>query len=119
LSFFGACRPGSPSFAGSSWRERDTLKKRREAFPMASGSTRDPVVEKGMEIFERMGGERPSVFDRKSLSGRIMEAAMKDPDRKVRLFRFVDVFPTLTTSDLVTEHIREYFLDESAALPPL
>jgi RHH-type proline utilization regulon transcriptional repressor/proline dehydrogenase/delta 1-pyrroline-5-carboxylate dehydrogenase len=84
---------------------------------MASGSTRDPVVEKGMEIFERMGGERPSVFDRKSLSGRIMEAAMKDPDRKVRLFRFVDVFPTLTTSDLVTEHIREYFLDESAALP--
>ncbi len=86
---------------------------------MGSVSARDRVVEKGMEIFERVGEERPSVFDRKSWAGRAMEAAMRNPDWKVRLFRFVDVFPTLTTGALVTEHVREYFLAGDSTLPPV
>lgn len=79
----------------------------------------DPVVEKGKEIFARIRGERPSLFDRKHWEGRVMEAAMRDVDVKVRLFRFVDVFPSLTTSALVAEHVRAYFLAGDAALPPV
>ena len=82
-------------------------------------SARDPVVEKGKEVFARIRGERPSLFDRKHWEGRVMEAAMRDPDVKVRLFRFVDVFPSLTTRTLVAEHVRAYFLTGDAALPPV
>jgi RHH-type transcriptional regulator, proline utilization regulon repressor / proline dehydrogenase / delta 1-pyrroline-5-carboxylate dehydrogenase len=80
---------------------------------------RDPVVEKGREIFDRIKEKRPSLFGRKRWVGRVMEEAMRDPEVKVRLFRFVDVFPSLTTSDLVTEHVREYFLTGDAAIPPI
>ncbi len=86
---------------------------------MDAVSPRDPVVEKGREIFDRIKGDRPSLFDRKQWEGRVMDAAMRDPDVKVRLFRFVDVFPSLATSSLVAEHVREYFLARDAALPPI
>ena len=36
---------------------------------MRSVSARDPVLEMGMEIFERMREERPSVFDKRSWAG--------------------------------------------------
>lgn len=86
---------------------------------MDSAGVRDPVVEKGREIFERMRGERPSVFDGKRWTGKAMRAAMRDPDLKVRLFRFVDVFPALVTPELVSGHVREYFLDGDSPLPPV
>lgn len=82
-------------------------------------SPRNPVVEKGMEIFRRMEEERPSVFDRKRWAGKAMEAAMRDPEFKIRLFRFVDVFPTLATGELVARHVKEYFLEGEAVASPL
>jgi RHH-type proline utilization regulon transcriptional repressor/proline dehydrogenase/delta 1-pyrroline-5-carboxylate dehydrogenase len=84
---------------------------------MRSVPARDPVAEKGMEIFERMREEPPSVFNRKRWAGRALEAAMRDPDFKVRLFRFVDVFPALSGSREVARHVREYFLAGDSGLP--
>lgn len=84
---------------------------------MCSVSDRDPVLEMGMEIFDRMRDARPSVFDKRSWAGRALAAAMRNREWKVRLFRFVDVFPVLPTGALVAEHVREYFLAEDAALP--
>lgn len=77
------------------------------------------IQTKGMEIFRLMEREKPGLFDRKHWVGELMALAMENTDLKVRLFRFVDVLPTLTTTDLVTQHIREYFLEDSAHLPPL
>ena len=48
-----------------------------------------------------------------------MDLAMSDPGLKVRLFRFVDVLPTLATPEQIVAHIREYFLDEGNNVPPL
>lgn len=78
----------------------------------------DPVVAMGMEILRLMEGETPSIFDRKRWAGQALEEAMRDPDLKVRLFRFVDVFPTLTAPDLVARHVREYFLAGDSPVPP-
>ncbi|MBI1919830.1 MAG: L-glutamate gamma-semialdehyde dehydrogenase [Geobacter sp.] len=77
------------------------------------------IQTKGMEIFRLMEREKPGLFDRKHWIGELMSLAMENADLKVRLFRFVDVLPTLTTTDLVTQHIREYFLEDAHHLPPL
>lgn len=77
----------------------------------------DSVMDIGMEIFRRMEGAAPSLFDRQRWSGQLLDAAMRDPELKVRLFRFVDVFPTLATSDLVARHVREYFLSGDSPVP--
>ncbi|SNB47739.1 proline dehydrogenase family protein [Geobacter sp. DSM 9736] len=79
----------------------------------------DPVVEKGREIFSLMEAEQPAVFDRHRWAGELMHLAMKDPHLKVQLFRFVDAFPTLTSSELITRHLREYFLSGEAHLSPI
>jgi RHH-type proline utilization regulon transcriptional repressor/proline dehydrogenase/delta 1-pyrroline-5-carboxylate dehydrogenase len=76
----------------------------------------DDVIRKGTEILRLMEEEPPTVFSRKFLAGRMLEAAMERPAFKVALFRFIDVLPTLAATRQVTRHIREYF---PAGDPPL
>jgi RHH-type proline utilization regulon transcriptional repressor/proline dehydrogenase/delta 1-pyrroline-5-carboxylate dehydrogenase len=83
------------------------------------GTVEDEIRAQGEEVFRLMGSGTPSVFDRKRWSGKLMELAMSDPGLKVRLFRFVDVLPTLATPEQIVAHIREYFLDEENSVPPL
>jgi RHH-type transcriptional regulator, proline utilization regulon repressor / proline dehydrogenase / delta 1-pyrroline-5-carboxylate dehydrogenase len=63
----------------------------------------------GEEIFDRMKGEKPSVFKKDWWSGKMMDWSMKDEAFKVEMFRFVDVFPTLKDHVQVAEHLQEYF----------
>ena len=72
------------------------------------------VVEKGLEIFRLMESEPPAVFDKKFWAGKMMEAAMEQPELKVALFRFIDVLPTLTTTRQLSRHIKEYFLSDES-----
>ena len=67
------------------------------------------IVERGREFFARMGDERPSIFNKNWWTGKVMDWCMRDEQFKVQLFRFVDVLPTLTTSDLLNRHVAEYF----------
>jgi RHH-type transcriptional regulator, proline utilization regulon repressor / proline dehydrogenase / delta 1-pyrroline-5-carboxylate dehydrogenase len=83
------------------------------------GSLEEAVRAKGEEIFRLMEAEPPAVFDKRRWAGMLMNAAMADPELKVRLFRFVDVLPTLTSTELLIGHIREYFLDPGSPVPPL
>lgn len=71
----------------------------------------DRVKKIGSEIYSLMSEEVPSVFDRKTWSGRLMEWAMKDEDVKVQLFRFVDVLPCLKSDAIVVRMLNEYFAD--------
>lgn len=75
---------------------------------MARASESD-IVRTGKEIFERMKGQTPSVFNKDWWSGKVMDFAMKDEAFKVEMFRFVDVFPTLKDHVQVAEHLQEYF----------
>ena len=74
------------------------------------------IEQKGREIFGLMK-ETPAVFDKRRWTGELMNLAMRDPGLKVQLFRFIDVFPTLTTTELLSRHLREYFLAGEAHLP--
>lgn len=63
----------------------------------------------GAEIFQRMKGQTPSVFQKDWWSGKMMDFSMKDESFKVEMFRFVDVFPTLKDPVQIAEHLQEYF----------
>jgi RHH-type transcriptional regulator, proline utilization regulon repressor / proline dehydrogenase / delta 1-pyrroline-5-carboxylate dehydrogenase len=85
-------------------------------------STKDPAIEQailkiGEELFQKMKGETPGVFNTSHWQGVMMEWAMKDPSFKVDMFRFVDVFPTLNSKEQVTQHINEYLLKDGRDLP--
>ncbi|KAF0220475.1 MAG: proline dehydrogenase / delta 1-pyrroline-5-carboxylate [Geobacteraceae bacterium] len=84
---------------------------------MVTGAEQGRIVEKGLEIFRLMEAEPPVVFDKRRWAGELMDLAMRDPSLKVQLFRFIDVFPTLTTPELVAQHLKEYFLTSEAHLP--
>ncbi len=80
------------------------------------GRPDDAVLGKGLEIFRLMEAEPPAVFNQKYWAGKMMEAAMEHPELKVALFRFIDVLPTLATTEQVSRHIQEYFLSGDARL---
>ena len=80
---------------------------------------RDAIREKGMELFRLMDEGEPEIFDTGRWTGKLMGAAMADPGVKVRLFRFIDVLPALTTPEQVGGHLAEYFLDPGSPVPPL
>jgi RHH-type transcriptional regulator, proline utilization regulon repressor / proline dehydrogenase / delta 1-pyrroline-5-carboxylate dehydrogenase len=71
----------------------------------------------GQDIWERMKGETPGVFNKDYWQGRILEWAMKDPSFKIDMFRFVDVLPVLQDKEQVARHIKEYLLQEDRELP--
>ena len=76
------------------------------------------VVARGKEFFSTISGEKPSLFNKGAWMGKVMDWSMKNETFKVQMFRFVDVFPSLTTGKLLTDHIREYFGEEKD-MPPV
>jgi RHH-type proline utilization regulon transcriptional repressor/proline dehydrogenase/delta 1-pyrroline-5-carboxylate dehydrogenase len=62
----------------------------------------------GREIHAAMSGTPPA-FDTTRWLGSIMDRAMKNEDFKFRLFRFIDVLPSLKTDELIVRLLREYF----------
>lgn len=80
----------------------------------------DPkIINRGKEFFESISGEAPSIFNKGWWTGKVMDWSMQNEDFKVKLFRFVDVLPYLTTNGSLTRHIEEYFATESGDLPPV
>jgi|GEM_PF-4273380 len=67
------------------------------------------IIAKGKEFFETVAGEKPSLFNKGAWMGKVMDWSMQNEQFKIQMFRFVDVFPSLATGRLLTEHIREYF----------
>lgn len=70
------------------------------------------IINRGKEFFNSISGEKPSLFNKGAWMGKVMDWSMKNEQFKIQMFRFVDVFPALTTGRLLTEHIREYFGEE-------
>ena len=74
------------------------------------------VRETARRIFELIGTEKPSVFQQDYWSGKVMDWSLSNPAFKTQMFRFVDVLPSLETSDSVARHVREYFGDQDLEL---
>ncbi|MCA9543243.1 MAG: proline dehydrogenase family protein, partial [Myxococcales bacterium] len=77
----------------------------------------DRVRAIGEQLFERMAGHAPGVFDKAWWSGQVLEWAMRDPAFKTEMFRFVDVFPVLDGPEAIGEHVREYLLKPGLNVP--
>ena len=79
---------------------------------MINSELNERIVSRGREFFAGISGDKPSLFNKGAWMGKVMDWSMKNEAFKIQLFRFVDVFPSLTTGKLLTDHIREYFGDE-------
>ncbi|UCG80357.1 MAG: hypothetical protein JSV60_10420, partial [Desulfobacterales bacterium] len=72
----------------------------------------------GLWLYELIKGETPSVFKKEYWTGKVMEWCMKDEAFKVEMFRFIDVFPYLTSTESVAKHLTEYFCRPEQDFPP-
>ncbi len=77
------------------------------------------VQEIGRELFAAARDEKASFFDKNFWSGKMMDWALKDAAFKIELFRFVDVLPSLKTSEQISDHIRMYLMRDDLKMSPL
>ncbi|MBY0384991.1 hypothetical protein K2X05_07520, partial [bacterium] len=63
------------------------------------------IENKGREIFQSLGDNGQSIFNKDWWYGKIMEWSMQNPAFKTQMFRFVDVLPTLSSSSEVARHL--------------
>ncbi len=72
---------------------------------------------KARQMLKKLGDSKSSMFSKKFWQGKITDWFLKDENFKIKMFQFIDVLPTLKTSDELTCHIKSYFdnLDDSAA----
>jgi RHH-type proline utilization regulon transcriptional repressor/proline dehydrogenase/delta 1-pyrroline-5-carboxylate dehydrogenase len=69
------------------------------------------IIALGKEFFSEIAGEKPSLFDKGTWIGKVMDWSMGSEEFKTSMFRFVDVYPALVNGNMLTGHIREYFAD--------
>jgi RHH-type proline utilization regulon transcriptional repressor/proline dehydrogenase/delta 1-pyrroline-5-carboxylate dehydrogenase len=63
----------------------------------------------GLDLLARMDRRpAPGILSAKGAHARLMEWALRDPEFKAQLFRFVDVLPALDAPGDVVRHLREY-----------
>ena len=55
------------------------------------------IIRCGEAFFSSIAGESSSLFDKGRWIGKVLDWCMQNEDFKVRLFRFIDVFPCLKT----------------------
>ncbi len=77
----------------------------------------DRAIARGKEFFRIIEGETPSLFDKGRWMGKMLGWSMSRPEFRTAMLRFVDVFPCLSNSALIREHMREYFYHEDREMP--
>ncbi len=75
------------------------------------------VFEIGTEILERARRAEPQIYRPDWWINRLLDWSTAEPARKVQLFRFVDVLPSLRTDEEVVRHLAEYLLADHVPLP--
>jgi RHH-type proline utilization regulon transcriptional repressor/proline dehydrogenase/delta 1-pyrroline-5-carboxylate dehydrogenase len=80
-----------------------------------SAAVREREVEEltqklGHEMFGRMRGSTPGVFQYAWWQERLLQLCMQDEWFKVQAFRFIDVLPMMQTDAEVARHLKEYFV---------
>ena len=91
-----------------------TLIDRTTSF--AAATIEREALEIGRNLFREVG-RGPSFRERSYWDDRLMDLTMGDDEVKVQLFRFIDALPSLTTSEDVGRHLREY-LDQAGDKVP-
>ncbi len=101
---------------------RRSSKKTKPA--AASARVRPPVGDEariheiGADMLKKAHAQKAGLLSRAFWSDKLMDWSMKDHDFKVQLFRFVDAFPTLTTPEMVHDHLVDYLTQPGVTAPP-
>lgn len=81
------------------------------------GASEARIFEIGSEFLARARDHKSGLLSARFYSDALMEWSMKDPNFKVQLFRFVDCFPMLKTSDEVYDHLTDYLSQDGVTVP--
>jgi RHH-type proline utilization regulon transcriptional repressor/proline dehydrogenase/delta 1-pyrroline-5-carboxylate dehydrogenase len=76
------------------------------------------TFELGRQILDRARSHKAGLLSARFYSDKLMEWSMRDQAFKVQLFRFVDAFPMLKSSDAIHEHLVDYLTQPGVKLPP-
>ncbi len=71
----------------------------------------------GKELLKLARQEEASLAKTQRWENALLDWCMESPELKIRIFRFIDVFPQLPSADSVIRHIREYFPQNEYKLP--
>lgn len=77
----------------------------------------EKIRARGEAIFAQLENDPVSIFNKDWWYGQIMEWSMKNEHFKTQMFRFVDVLPSLNSSQDVAKHLKEYFAESGDELP--
>jgi RHH-type proline utilization regulon transcriptional repressor/proline dehydrogenase/delta 1-pyrroline-5-carboxylate dehydrogenase len=67
------------------------------------------ITEIGQDIYSSVSAEASSLFNVRMWMGRMIDWAMKDDAFRLRLFRYIDVLPSLKNDALILNFLKEYF----------
>jgi len=85
---------------------------------MPAPQLNDRIIARGNAIFAGIARQKPALFAAGTWTGKVMQWSLHNEAFRTELFRFVDVFPVLHTSEQLTRHIHEYF-GAGDELPPV
>jgi RHH-type transcriptional regulator, proline utilization regulon repressor / proline dehydrogenase / delta 1-pyrroline-5-carboxylate dehydrogenase len=89
--------------------------------PVATTSTPEreaAIMSLGAEMLDIAKGHKSGLLSAKFYQDKLMDWSMKDHNFKVQLFRFVDAFPSLTTPEMVHDHLVDYLTQPGVKAPP-
>ncbi|MFH7325255.1 proline dehydrogenase family protein [Desulfurivibrio sp. C05AmB] len=75
------------------------------------------IRQRTSDLQEQIAGRKSVIFDRRHWTGRVLTAAMEDDAFRVRLFRFIDVLPSLPNEAAIAAQLEEYFAWPGTELP--
>ncbi len=80
-------------------------------------SLENQIQELGLLIFEKKQKASGSKLNKDYWAEKLMGYSMRYPEFKIELFRLVDVLPSLTKWQQVSEHLRDFLLRDEAGAP--
>ncbi len=89
--------------------------------PVATTSTPEreaAIMNAGSQMLDIAKDHKSGILSAKFYQDKLMDWSMKDHNFKVQLFRFVDAFPSLTTPEMVHDHLVDYLTQPGVKAPP-
>ena len=86
------------------------------AAPIDSTHLEERTQSYGRQILARLP-HRPSFLSTEKWSEKLMDWATQDPGFKVQMFRFVDVYPTLTSPGMIYDVLDDYLQQPGVTIP--
>ena len=93
---------------------RPVTKRMEEAM---SADLEERIQATGKRLYDLLEGESPTLFKKQYWLGKVLDWCMGDQAFKVEMFRFIDVFPYLTSPESIARHLQEYFARPELKLP--